>query len=85
MKATDVADVLALAEILESPAHSHTPEGKAYLIAALVEWRDSSKVVATVAGWPDEGTTAKPKAKRGKAATTSDPSVSDVTDDEPDF
>lgn len=87
MKAQDIEDVLNVSAIL-APIWTDDAPSLASLVATLIDWRDSSKVVATVAGWPDEGTTAKPKAKRGKAATrdpdfepSPDPSVTSDTDE----
>lgn len=86
MKTQDIEDVLDVSAIL-LPIWTDDAPSLASLVATLIDWRDSSfrnevrdfsnEVVATVVD--------KPKTKRGKAATTSDPSVSDVTDDEPDF
>lgn len=91
MDVNSIEDVLNLSTILSSNGAedaAHQP----YLIAALIEWRDSSAPSPLPADvYPDSGTTAKaaPKAKRGKATEPDDSVPSDgfTTPDpsEPEF
>jgi hypothetical protein len=84
MQAQDVQDVILLNTLLA--VKNDTPT----LIARLIDWKNGVDYdeVTTDVVYPDEGTTAKPKAKRTKASEakfepTPDPSES--SDSEPDF
>lgn len=70
MDAQQVTEVMTLSNILESFAH--TPEGKAHLIVALMDWKNGPPVIQLTA----ENVT--PKLKGGKV-------VKEAPDDEPEF
>jgi hypothetical protein len=95
MQAQDVQDVLDLNQILESPQREFTPEGKASLIAELLDWHFGRGATdQAYPDYPDQGTDlapmALPKVGRGKAkASAPEPdsfeATPDPASDEPDF
>ena len=88
MKSSQVQDVLTLDGIIEG--YPHTPDGKAGLIAALIEWRDGTTGEAAFEASQDgsaepaaeQPAPARPstRARRGRVVESSN-----SDDDEPPF